>query len=414
MQSTFLALCVALGIGLLVGAERERKKGSAPDRSAAGIRTFAIASLLGAVGMLVGDLWLLAVVVSLTGVAALVAYQANHHEDPGLTTELALVLTSLLGGMAVKDAALAAGVGALLALLLVARNAIHHFVRNLLTEQDLQDTLIFAAVALIVLPLAPDQFIGPFDALNPHNLVVLVLAVMAISATGYVGTRWLGPRDGLPRAGFAAGFVSSTATIHAMGQRADGDESMASPAVAGAVLSSVATFVQLSLLVGLVQPALLPSLAAPLLLGGTAASLYGLYFLWMAHENVAPPPREPAPGRAFDLKTSVGFALLLGAITTVSAALNAWLGDQGVVLSAVVGGLADAHAAAASVASLMAAGKIQASQAVLPILLGLSANTLTKAVVAFNAGGRAYALKIVPGLGVMMLAVWAGYWLVQL
>ena len=409
MPSPFLALCVALGIGLLVGAERERRKGSTPGRSAAGIRTFAIASIMGAVGMLVGDIGLLALVVLVTALAALVAYQANHREDPGLTTELALVLTCLLGGMAVKDASMAAGLGALLALLLVARNAIHHFVRNLLTEQDLQDTLIFAAVALILLPIAPDQFMGPFNALNPRNLVALVLAVMAISAAGYMGTRWLGPRYGLPLAGFAAGFVSSTATIHAMGQRAAEHESNSSPAVAGAVLSSVATFVQLALLIGLVQPALLRSVAIPLLLGGSTAALYGLYFLWMARHSLAPAAPEPEKGRAFNLKTSVGFALLLGAVTTVSAALNAWLGDQGIVLSAVVSGLADAHAAAASTASLMAAGKIQAAQAVLPILLGLSANTLTKAVVAFNAGGAAYARKIIPGLIAMTLAVWTGY-----
>ena len=409
MPSPFLALCVALGIGLLVGAERERRKGSTPGRSAAGIRTFAIASIMGAVGMLVGDIGLLALVVLVTALAALVAYQANHREDPGLTTELALVLTCLLGGMAVKDASMAAGLGALLALLLVARNAIHHFVRNLLTEQDLQDTLIFAAVALILLPIAPDQFMGPFNALNPRNLVALVLAVMAISAAGYMGTRWLGPRYGLPLAGFAAGFVSSTATIHAMGQRAAEHESNSSPAVAGAVLSSVATFVQLALLIGLVQPALLRSVAIPLLLGGSTAALYGLYFLWMARHSLAPATPEPEKGRAFDLKTSIGFALLLGAVTTVSAALNAWLGDQGIVLSAVVSGLADAHAAAASTASLMAAGKIQAAQAVLPILLGLSANTLTKAVVAFNAGGAAYARKIIPGLIAMTLAVWTGY-----
>ena len=409
MPSPFLALCVALGIGLLVGAERERRKGSTPGRSAAGIRTFAIASIIGAVGMLVGDIGLLALVVLVTALAALVAYQANHREDPGLTTELALVLTCLLGGMAVKDASMAAGLGALLALLLVARNAIHHFVRNLLTEQDLQDTLIFAAVALILLPIAPDQFMGPFNALNPRNLVALVLAVMAISAAGYMGTRWLGPRYGLPLAGFAAGFVSSTATIHAMGQRAAEHKSNSSPAMAGAVLSSVATFVQLALLIGLVQPALLRSVAIPLLLGGSTAALYGLYFLWMARHSLAPAAPEPEKGRAFNLKTSIGFALLLGAVTTVSAALNAWLGDQGIVLSAVVSGLADAHAAAASTASLMAAGKIQAAQAVLPILLGLSANTLTKAVVAFNAGGAAYARKIIPGLIAMTLAVWTGY-----
>jgi uncharacterized membrane protein (DUF4010 family) len=411
MPSTFVALSVALGIGLLVGAERERRKGSSPDRSAAGIRTFAIASIMGAVGMLMGDVELLALVVFMTGCAAMIAYRANHKEDPGLTTEFALVLTSMLGGMAVKNALLAAGVGVgvLLALLLVARNAIHHFVKTLLTAQDLEDTLIFSATALIVMPLVPDQFMGPFHALNPRNLVLLVVVVMAISAAGYVGTRWLGPRHGLPLAGFAAGFVSSTATIHSMGQRSMAESTVAAPAVAGAVLSSIATFVQMSVLIGLVQPGLLRLLAVPLLAGGAVALLYGLYILWRARREDAPVPVEQTTGRAFNLRASVTFALLLGVVMTVSAALNAWLGDQGVILGAMVAGLADAHATAASTASLVASGKIQATQAALPILLGLTANTLTKAVVAYHAAGMTYARKIVPGLVAMILAVWAGY-----
>jgi uncharacterized membrane protein (DUF4010 family) len=351
-------------------------------------------------------------VVLVTALAAMVAYQSNRKEDPGLTTELALVLTSMLGGLAVRNALLAAGIGVLLALLLAARNAIHHFVQNLLTEQDVQDALIFSAIALIILPLAPDQFFGPFDALNPRDLVMLVVVVMAISAGGYIGTRWLGPRYGLPLAGFAAGFVSSTATIYSMGQRAKADNAIVGPAVAGAVLSSIATIVQMSLLIGMVQPALLLDIVIPLLFGGAAASLVGLYFLVRANEAMPSSPTEQDEGRAFNLKTSIAFALMLGAVMTVSAGLNAWFGAQGLVWGALVAGLADAHATAASTATLVATGKIQSAQAVLPILLGLTANTATKAVVAVNSGGWVYARKIIPGLAFMILAVWAGYWLV--
>ncbi len=410
MQSTLISLCVALGIGLLVGAERERRKSSSPDRSAAGIRTFAITSILGAVAMLLGGVALLALAVLVTAGAAMVAYRSNPKLDPGLTTEFALVLMCMLGGLAVQDALLAAGVGVLLALLLVARTWFHHVVRNLLTEQDLQDAFIFAAMVLIVMPLAPDQYMGPFNALNPRSLMTLVVAVMAISAAGYVGGRWLGPRYGLPLAGFAAGFVSSTATIHAMGQRASASPALMGPAVAGAVLSSIATIVQMSLLIGLVQPALLRSLALPLAAGGGAATLYGVVYLVRGSKDASTAPMGPEKGRAFSVTASLVFALVLACVVMISAGLNAALGEQGLVLGALVSGLADAHATAASTASLMASGKILAEQAVLPILLGLTANTLTKSVVAWNSGGAAYARQIIPGLLWMMLAVWGGYW----
>jgi uncharacterized membrane protein (DUF4010 family) len=100
---------------------------------------------------------------------------------------------------------------------------------------------------------------------------------------------------------------------------------------------------------------------------------------------------------------------VLTLVMMVSAGLNAWLGERGVALAAMVAGLADAHATAASTASLIAAGEIKAQQAVLPILLGLSANTMTKAVVAHQAGGVAYLRSMAPGLALMMAAVWAGY-----
>jgi uncharacterized membrane protein (DUF4010 family) len=409
LQSMLIGVCVALGIGLLIGAERERRKDQSPNRNAAGIRTFAVVALMGAVGLTLGGITLLAIAALVVAAGILIAYSQSSAQDPGLTTEFALVLTCMLGGMAMQNGVLAAAVGVALALLLVARSRMHHFVSSVLTEQELHDTLLFFAIALIVLPLSPDRFMGPFAALNPRALATLIVAVMAISAAGYVGTRWLGPKYGLPLAGFASGFVSSAATIHAMGVRAKQEPNLMAPAVTGAVLSSMATMIQMSLVIALVQPNLLLAMVLPLALGGAVASLYGLVFYL---QGVREPQQSKAQesGRAFDLKTSIGFTAMLGVVMTASAGLNAWLGDAGLLAGAAVSGFADAHATAASAASLMAAGKIQMNQAIVPILLGLTTNTLTKAVLAFNAGGLAYASKIVPGLVLMVSATWLGFW----
>ncbi|MDD5336349.1 MAG: MgtC/SapB family protein [Rhodoferax sp.] len=410
-SSTLLGLCVALGIGLLIGAERERRKSSGPTRNAAGIRTFAVSALLGAVGVILGGGLLLAVIALLVGAGTWVAYRRTCDLDPGITTEFALLLTCLLGGLAIQDSALAAAIGALLAVLLAARDRLHHFVRSVLTAQELHDILLFSAVALIVLPLAPDRFIGPFDALNPRAMAGLVVLMMAISALGYVAMRSVGPRYGLPLAGFAAGFVSSTATIYAMGERASKQGALRNGAVAGALLSSIATILQMTVVIGLIRAPLLNSLVLPLTFGGLAAGLYGLLFmLWGLPGGSANTPDQDA-GRAFELKTAASFAVLVACVLLLSAALNAWLGSRGMLLGAAVTGLADAHATAASVASLAAANKISSAQAVGPILLGLSSNTLMKALVAFRSGGLRYAACIVPGLLLMIGAVWLGAWL---
>lgn len=406
-QANLLGLAVALGIGLLIGTERERRKGKGSARHAAGIRTFSIAALLGAISTQMGGVTLLAIALLLTGALAVVAYLRTREQDPGLTTEIALLLTCLLGGMATHDMLLAAGTGVALTVLLAGRQRIHQFVRAVLSERELHDIILFAAAALIILPLAPDRYMGPFEAINPHAVARLIVLVMGVSALGYIATRILGPRYGLPLAGFAGGFISSTAVIFSMGLLASRQPDQTTPAVAGAVLSSIATIIQLALIIMLIQPDLLTLLAQPLALGGAAAVLYALLFLFITRKAPALSEAHHADmGRAIELKTALGFALIVSAILILSAGLHTWLGASGIMLSALASGLADAHSTAASVASLVASQKMTASAAVWPILAGLTTNSIMKAIVAYKANGTGYAMRIVPGLALVIGVIW--------
>ncbi len=247
MSSLAFRLLSALAIGLLIGAERERRKGEGPSRSPAGIRTFAIASLIGALALVIGPDWLLAVAVVAVAALATAAYAHSQQDDPGLTTEASLVVTVLLGGLAVRYPIVAAGMAVAVAVLLAAREPMHRFVRSVLSAEELSDALIFAAVVFIILPLVPDRFIGPYRAINLHTIWLVVILMMTISAAGYIAVRLIGPRFGLPLAGFASGFVSSTATISAMGSRARQEPLLEKSAVAGAVLSTVATLVEFTI-----------------------------------------------------------------------------------------------------------------------------------------------------------------------
>ena len=107
-------------------------------------------------------------------------------------------------------------------------------VSTILSETELNDALILAAAALVLLPLAPDQYLGPFNALNPRTIWKIVILIMSISATGYISLRVMGPRIGLPITGLTSGFVSSAATISSMGARAAQDPNLLWGAVAGA------------------------------------------------------------------------------------------------------------------------------------------------------------------------------------
>ena len=399
-------LFVALGIGLLIGAERERRKDEGPKRGSAGIRTFVIVTLLGAVAARTDNQALVAVTVAGVCLLAGVSYTFSHRDDPGLTTEFALVLAALLGAMTAREPGFSAAVGVIAAIILAARAPLHHFVRSVLSEQELRSALIFAAVTLVVLPVIPDGFYGPFGALNPHTLWLIVILMMAISAAGYIAVRTLGTGAGLPLAGFASGFVSSTATIAAMGSRATQSPALLAPAVAGAVLSTVATIAQLGILLAATSPQTLSAISIPLVSAGGAASVYAAVFALGALQTKT--NEEPNPGEAFDLTTAVKLALTLAAILVLCAALKAWYGSTGLFIASAIGGFADTHAPAVSVGQLVSGDKLAAGNAVTPILIAMTTNTITKAVIAHSSGGRPFAMRVIPGLVLVIAAAWLG------
>lgn len=406
LGADFVAVLVALGIGLLIGLERERRKGQGPGRSPAGLRTFAAAAVAGAVSSLVGGPVLLALVTGGIVVLTALAYARSPRDDPGLTSEVALILTVLLGGLATQRPALAAAVAVILTVLLAARTRMHDFVHRVLGDSEIRDGLIFATATLVVLPLLPDRPLGPFGALNPRSIWMIVILVMAIGAAGHVSIRLLGARGGLALSGFASGFVSATATIGAMGARARKTPELLGPATAGATLSTVATIVQLVAVLAATSPPTLRGLLVPLLCAGAAAILYGAVFTLRGMRETGVVTFEH--GRAFSVVSAGLLALTLSGVLLLSAGLRETFGEAGLLVSTAVAGLADTHAAAVAAAALAASGKIAPDAAALPILTALTTNTLSKIIAAWISGGRAFAVRLTPGLLLVIAAAWAG------
>jgi uncharacterized membrane protein (DUF4010 family) len=333
------------------------------------------------------------------------SYSRAHDDDPGLTTEIGLLATPLLGGLAMSDTGLAAGLGAAVAVVFAAKAPLHGFATRILTGAEMTDGLVFAVASLIIWPQLPDRYMGPLQALNPHSIWFLVILVMALGAGGHIATRAVGARFGLPIAGLAAGFVSSTATIGSMAGRATRDPTSMRAAVAGAAFSTVATFIQPALLLATITRSTLLLMAPALAAGAIVAALYGLAFALRA---VTPAGLTAAePGRAFSVGTALGLAAMMATMLLVSAALRNWLGEAGVTVGAVVGGFVDAHSASISVASLAASTKMTPQEAVLPILAALTSNALAKIAMAIGTGSRAFALRIMPGLVAPIAVSWA-------
>lgn len=394
-------LAVALGIGLLIGSERERRKGSGPAREAAGVRTFALVALVGGAAGALGDALAVAAGALAVGSLATASYVLGDRKDPGLTSEAALVLAYALGALAQTEPRAALACGVLATTLLALRAPLHRFTR-LLSEDELRDALVFAVAAAVVLPLLPDRPLDPWGTLNPFTLWRLVVVLMMMSAAGYLAQRALGPRYGMAVAGLAGGFVSGSATIAAMGSRARSTPDLLRAACAGGTASMVATFVQLAILVGAADPSLLAMLAWPLGVGGGLAAGWAGVAAWGARHDDAAAPK----GHAFKLSTAILFAVLVTVVGVASTLAREWLGAGGALATSAVAGLADAHSSSAAAAAMSAAGRLDRTIAAAAVLVAVTANSATKVVLAFTSGPRRYAFAISAGLVLVLAGMW--------
>jgi uncharacterized membrane protein (DUF4010 family) len=395
---------VALGCGLLIGIERERRKGRGAGRAPAGVRTFTLTSLAGALAQSLGQPLLVAAGAVLVLALIAVHYVRTRSSDPGITTELALFVTYLLGVASIGMSGTAAAGAVVVALLLFSRTRLHRFSTQVLTEQEVRDALILAGAALVVMPLIPERPIGLLGGLDPSVLWRLVVVLLALQAAGYVAMRALGPRIGLALSGLASGFVSSTATFGAMGARARALPALTGACVAGALFSNIATLIQMAVVAATVSPPVL-ALMWPVFAAGGAASVVAALFAASRTTRQAADP--PVIERVFDLPGSLAFAAILSGVT----ALAAWFGDRfgpsAAMIGTAVAGFVDVHASLASVGAIVQSGRLEAAQAVLPVLLGFTANTASKAIAAFVSGGLAYASRVLPGLLLLLAVVWS-------
>jgi uncharacterized membrane protein (DUF4010 family) len=408
-EQLIIRLGAALAVGLLIGIERERSKGQGPRRAAAGVRTFTLIALAGAISLELGGLPAFLVVAGVIGLFAAISYVRTFRHDAGLTTEVAMVVTVLLGGLALSEPQVAGALAVVVTIILASRTRVHDWINNVLTDEEVRDGLVLAAAALVILPLLPEQPVDPWGVADLRKLWTLAVLVMAINGLGYIAVRALGAKVGLPLAGLFSGFVSSTATIGAMGSRSQARSELRGGAVAGAAASSVATVVQLAIVVGLVSMPTLEVLVPSLVLSGLAAVGYaGLFTLRSVRETTQ---TDIAPGRPFSPKTALLFVLVVGAALAISTALTNWLGGNGLLIATGVAGLGDSHAAAISAASLAAGGKAEVAMAAVAVLIGFSTNAVSKVVVAFSLGDRRFAFQLLPGIVLMVLAAWAGWFM---
>ena len=405
-HETLLSLAVALSAGFVIGLERERTAGTEEDRSqfAGGARTHPLVAASGALSVIVarevgafafaGTLAILSVLLGAGYVRDLVRGGRR-----GITSEMAFVVSFLLGALAASSEAvhpvgerflLVAATAVIATLVLSAKPVLHPFAQRI-SQADIVAALELAVVAVVVLPLLPNEDLGPLHALNPFKIGLIVVLIAAVDFVGYAATRFMGPERGLPFTGLVGGIASSTAVTLSMASRARQDPPLARGCLVATVLAGGVMYVRVIVLVAVVAPTLLSALAPPL---AVAAAVTLAASAWLQrHGRGAGSGPHMNLSNPFQLSSAVKFGLMLTAVLVASRAATRQFGAGGAYLSALVAGVADVDAITLSMGDLSRHG-LAGTVAALAILLAVASNTVTKCVMAASVAGWRFGGRI--------------------
>lgn len=411
--TTIRNFAIAIMIGALVGIEREKRRDT--EQMIGGLRTFILLAMLGAIGGWLAasyqsyvPLLVVLAIACVTVIAGFLMDVSSREEEQqlSLTTELAAVAVTLLGGFAtLGQPELAVGLGIVAAAVLAYKKPLHGLIDRL-GWGDIFAGLRLLIATFIVLPLLPDRALDPWDALNPRQLWLFVVLISGLSMVGYVATRWLGPGRGAAVTGVTGGLVSSTATTLAFSRQSRElpDDGAAKSLVSGTLLSWAVMFVRVLVVSFAVAPALLPHLAPAL----AAMALATIAFAAALHLRDRAQPREasgPAASLAistpFSLTQAIKFGLLYAAILLlVTIVGDVWGGGAGLLLVAALAGSTDVDAITLSMSQYAQDGGGMGIAAAAIVIASLT-NTAVKGGMALAFGSAAYRRRLVAGMAII-------------
>ena len=399
--SLFKTLGEALAIGLLIGVERYKSR-SPDDKKSAGMRTFPVIALLGALCAIMDvrsfTLASLGALLVLLGVG----YYRKSTQSMGITTEITALVTFWFGYLVKTHEILMISAAIVLVILLASKNVLHEFVKGKVSEIEFYDTLKFLAVVFVIFPLLPNRNIGPYEFFNPSQIWMLVILVSTISYSGYVLIRLLGSKRGIQVNALIGGLVSTMAVTMSLAERVrKAPEASRLFGVTG-VMANAVQFPRLLVLIWVVDQQLALFLAIPLM-GMFMVGLVGAWGLGRLRKVWSEePPAELLLQNPYSFGPAIKFALLFVVVFFVTKLATVWLGEQGIYLASGIAGLADVSAISLSVADLSHNGSVSVPAASVAIFIAMTVNALMKWVLARVNGNRELAFWLGGGFLTML------------
>jgi len=401
----------ALGLGLLLGLERERKRDA--ELLFGGIRTFALIALLGALGAFMerdmAQGWLIIAAFIAMSALVIVSYATTAARgELGITTEVTALLAFIVGALCGWEQVGVASVATVVCLLLLTLKDFLHGLARRVELADVEATLQFAVISVIILPLLPNETFGPppIDVINPYKIWLMVVLIAGLNFLGYLLVKVLGDEHGIVVTGILGGLVSSTAVTLTFSQRSRRESEKATAFVLAIVVAWTIMFLRVVIVVGLVNRDLAGALALALGCMATTGLLVSLV-LWR-RSRARETGVVAAGANPFELSEAVKFGLMFGIVTVVAKAAEAYLGATGLYLAGAVAGLTDVDAISLSMANLATSSPQSIKIAAYTIVIAVISNTLVKTGMAAFMGAPALRRTIVLVTVLLFAAAAAG------
>lgn len=398
----------ALGLGLLLGFERQRKQ-KPNEEEFAGARTFALMSLLGATSahlqLTLQLQWALPVAFLAVAGLTLASFMiASQKGEIGATTEVSALLTFTIGALCASGEEGLATALAVCALLLLSMKAWSIETAQHIESADIEAVLKFSIITVIVLPLLPNQTYGPepMNVLNPYKVWLMVVLISGLNFASYVLVKVVGQEHGIPLTGILGGLVSSTAVTLGFSQRSRQEPQMSSSFALGILMAWTVMFFRVLIAVAVINADLARRLSVGV---GILAvvSLLSCAFLF-TRRGAGEKGSVKSGSNPFELGEAVKFGLLFGLVTVIAKAAQVYFGSAGLYLAGAIAGLTDVDAIALSMANLADTNADMTGVAARTILIAVMANTVTKTGMAVSVGAPELRNRMLPFGTLLILA----------
>jgi len=397
---------LALALGALIGLEREYARFRNRAHDYAGIRTFPLISLFGALCAFLGEAvnqWILVMGIFLIGLLIIVSYfvlSSGKKKFYGATSEVAGFLTFFIGVLSyLGEIQIAVILTIIIAIILYSRSVLHHFAEHL-KKEELRSTLAFAVIAFVVLPFLPNKGYGPYELFNPFLTWLMVVLISGISFIGYILMRWFGQK-GIQFSGILGGLASSTATTLSFTEHSKKNVNLYKPLALGVILANGVMFIRVLVEVLAVNQQLFVDLLLPVFILSAITALF-CYYVSKKSKDISEKIELQSP---FTLKPALKFAGIFALALAFLKLADIFLSSKGVYLVSFLSGLADADAIALSLAHL-AGTSLSYETARQGVILGILGNIVTKVGIVCLLGEKRFR-RMIFGFFAVLIAVGA-------